>query len=660
MPQRAFEENERRNIQEQMFRLEDQKDQAEERFQYLFQNALVGLYSLDADTGFVQDANKAVLRLFLVDNLEELNQWARESRLFNTLRENLRSSRSTSGLTFTIRMHRTNKEPFWAQITARYQLDRGTLEGTINDVTEQIEARKKIDNAMEQARKARLEAENANHAKSIFLANMSHEIRTPLNGIIGFSEAIEHSDSLKLSKSHAGKIVEESEKLMTLINQLLDLSKIEAHKVILDKRDFSLKTLIDDVIDPFLLTMDDKRLQFQLKVDKRVNEFYTGDSFRLAQVLRNLLSNAIKFTEEGEISLQVQCVNSDQNLQQDELIFSVKDSGVGIPDEKISSIFEQFTQADNTIQRKFGGTGLGITICRDLVELMGGSMWVKSHEGKGSIFSFSLKLPYGKKIEQKKTIHGSRDLRKMLENKRILLAEDYITNREVISLHLSDLKIDLDMAVNGKEALEKCRRTFYDMVLMDVHMPELSGLEATEQIRKLPGWEDIPIIAMTASAFNEDRVHCLESGMNDFMPKPIRKKLLIQLLANWLVGEPQLNISFKESIKKTADSHFSVEPLVEELEDRDIAMEVISGYLESGETLLKGLEQALHKGDCKIAHRNSHSLKGGALNIFAEELASAALTLEKACVQEIPDNWEELFLPVKKEFEGLQDIMQRN
>lgn len=652
----AFEENERRNLQEEMFRLEDQRDQAEERFQYLFQNALVGLFSIDAGSGIIEAASKEVFRHFQVNNLEELNEWAAGSRMFSTLVENLLDGGNRDGYSFTIKMHRSNREPFWAQISARLS-SRGNIEGTINDVTDQIEAQEQIDRAMEAARVAKREAEQANHAKSIFLANMSHEIRTPLNGIIGFSEAMEHCDDVSQARHHAVKIVEESEKLMTLINQLLDLSKIEAHKVVLDQHDFSLAQMVDDVIDPLLIDINNKGLDFILFRDSSLHSYYRGDSFRLAQILRNLLSNAIKFTQRGKIELCLKHQGSSEDY--DEILFIVKDTGVGIKPEKQKVIFEQFTQADNSIQREYGGTGLGITICSDLVELMGGKLWLDSEQGKGSSFQFILRMQKGKKPEGISPIRGVKGLRDILQGKRILLAEDYVTNREVVRLHLSDLGIELETAENGMEALELCRKNPYDLVLMDVHMPRMSGLEAASEIRRLPDWESIPIIAMTASAFKEDRQNCMEAGMNDFMAKPIRKKNLLSLISQWLGGYQQAGLSVESGSVQTSSETYSIQELSKELGDETLAMEVLKGYLESGKELMASIESSLLSGRREEAHRHSHSLKGGALNIFASELAKNALALEKALQQEIPENWEELYQPVEKAFFSLRNTVER-
>jgi len=656
LPPIAFEENERRNLQEEMFRLEDQRDQAEERFQYLFKNALVGLFSIDAGSGTIEAASKEVFRHFKVQNLEELNQWSAKSRLFSTLVENLLDSSTEEGYSFTIKMHRSNREPFWAQISARLS-SRGNIEGTINDVTDQIEAQEQIDQAMEAARTARREAEQANHAKSIFLANMSHEIRTPLNGIIGFSEAMEHCEEVPQARHYASKIVEESEKLMTLINQLLDLSKIEAHKVVLDQQDFSLAQMVDDVIDPLLLDINNKGLDFVLHRDSHLVSFYRGDAFRLAQILRNLLSNAIKFTQQGRIELHLHL--QEQSTDHDCILFMVKDTGVGIKEDKQKVIFEQFTQADNSIQREYGGTGLGITICRDLVELMGGTLWLESTPGKGSAFQFTLDLEKGCRPESLSVIRGTKGLRDLLVGKRILLAEDYVTNREVVRLHLADLELELETAENGQQALELCKNSYYDLVLMDVHMPKMSGLEASTAIRKLPGWENIPIVAMTASAFKEDRQNCMEAGMSDFMAKPIRKKNLLGMINRWLGSGTSQEIPLSDKLLTESEKAYSLGALSTELGDESLAMEVLKGYLESGEDLLQSIEASLYSGNREEAHRSSHSLKGGALNIFASDLAAKSLVLEKALLNEIPENWEELYQPVNNAFKQLKKTVER-
>lgn len=673
MPQRAFEEKERRSLQEEMFRLEDQKDQAEERYHYLFQNALVGLFQMDAHSGEVLDANKALLELFAVESLAALNTLAMENKSVGSIRNNILSSPQSHGVRFTLNMVRADQSSFWAQISARYIAHSGTIEGVINDVSQQVEARREIRHAMEDAQRARVEAEEANHAKSIFLANMSHEIRTPLNGIIGFSEIVQSTGNLKRAHGYAAKILEESERLMTLINQLLDLSKIEAHKVVLDHKDFALKHLLDDLIDPLLITMDQKGLQFDLKIGDEVSPFYKGDSFRLSQVLRNLLANAIKFTEEGSISLAI-TIEENQGAK-DLLLFEVQDTGVGIAPEKQSAIFEQFTQADNSIERKYGGTGLGVSICQELVELMGGTLWLESQESRGSSFYFRLLMERGDDPGIGRRTGKEDELHCILKDRTILLAEDYATNREIVELHLSDFDLTLEMAETGLEALEMCQQKSYDLILMDVHMPVMNGLDAAMAIRQVSAYSDVPMIAMTASAFNEDRERCLGAGMDDFLPKPIRKRLLLELMAHWLspADSEETSPCYETKQEKSSQEgccddskgaepeypEYSIHELSRELEDEEIAKEVVQGFLETGWDILRSVKDGLMGGHREQAHRGFHSLKGGALNIFAEELSQKARHMELRLVEEIPEDWQEGFALVEEAFRRLEGHFKR-
>jgi len=491
------------------------------------------------------------------------------------------------------------------------------LHGTAQDITERRQQN-------EDLRMAHTQAMLATRAKRDFLANMSHEIRTPMNGVLGMAELVLGTSLDDRQRDYVETIRSSGEALLTIINDVLDFAKIEAGKLKIEDVDFDLRTLMEEVAGLLGPGSRKKGVSLNCRIDPGIPSSLRGDVIRIRQILINLAGNAVKFTDRGEVDMEAIAIATAGN--ETTIRIRVRDTGIGIPEDRLSHIFDSFTQVEVDNHRRHGGTGLGLAICRNLVDLMGGRIGVESKPGRGSSFWFELTLrgTFSTSLHDRPSPQAV-DPQEFVSplGFRILLAEDNEVNRRVAIGMAERLGCQVDAVENGREALKALRYDRHDLVLMDVQMPEMDGLAATRAIRELEcsNGKHVPIVAMTAHAFQVDRDRCLSAGMDGYLSKPVRPGPLREAIAALRIKTRESR-PFEEVETPLEDCSFQIDSLRQACgDDPELIREVIRLFLAGTPSRLERVEHAIQSRDGRLLAWESHALQGGFPRLGASDTA---------------------------------------
>jgi len=601
---------------------------SEEKFRSIIENMQLGLVELDEYDNVI-DAHERFCEMtgYSQEELKGKNTLMLFTGEKYKSKVSLQNIRKIAGLksVFEIQVKRKNGEVIWVLIseTPLQDKDRNII-GSIGiylDITERKNAEQELIRAKELA-------EHSKKAEEQFLANMSHEIRTPMNAIVGLTDILMDASLSPGQKECVSAIKISAGNLLAVINDILDFSKIESGKVIIESAPFELDDLLNGIVQTLHFTANNKNISLSYSIDENIPPVLLGDTVRLRQILLNLSGNSIKFTEKGEVKIQaaLQEIDEDQYV----VIFSVVDTGIGIPEDKQSAIFDSFTQASGDTTRKYGGTGLGLTIAKELIGLMNGSIFVKSKVNEGSTFYVTIPFKKGDTLtdvnEKKKQAFTYQEL----SGTRVLLVEDNVMNQFLAKKILQSWNFQIDVADNGNIAIEKIRQADFDIILMDIQMPEKDGFETTDYIRKqMPAPKSsLPIIAITAHALIGEAEKCIAAGMNDYVSKPFNKTVLYEKINKLVDG------SVVKAKLKNTNQHIDLAYLEKTVEGNIKFMtDVINLFLQQMPDMLDEMNQNCEQKEWDKLRATAHKVRPSIELMGIHSTKEILLEIEKLAIE---------------------------